>query len=371
MREELLSFYKNLFFLLSDTIKYSTSNLYRKREEILLYILKKIVKFTKAKAGNIRVYDPQTKTLILLSSYGTSKKYKEEKKEIKVGESIAGMVIEKRKPIAISDIRESKIYIKSNLAIEENMISLISCPLICDNKVFGTNTLYFSYPKKFNKEEKEFFYTLSNFISLVIRLQDTYYELEETYTAIINSLIIELEQKDRYLKGHSEKVREYSIKIGKKLGLSRDEIKILSNVSVLHDIGKLFIDSSILNKKEKLTEAEWMIIKRHPLNGERILLPLRKIRDGISIVRHHHERIDGKGYPDGISGNKISLLARIVSVADALDAMSSKRPYRETPLSLEEIKNELKKNMGTQFDPEIVKVTLELIEDGKIKLKRK
>ena len=369
MKKNLLSFYRNLFFLICETIKYSSTNLHRKREEVLSYILKKTVKFTKAKAGNIRLYEPKTKNLILVSSYGTSKRYREEKKKIKLGESIVGIVIEKKKPIAIRDIRKSKIYIKSPLAIEKNMISLISCPLILGNKIIGTNTLYFSYPRKFNKEEKEFFYTLSNFISLLISLQRTYYELEEAYTGIINSLIVELEQKDKYLKGHSEKVREYSIKIGKRLGLPKDDIKILSNVTPLHDIGKLFIDSSILNKKEKLTEAEWAIIKKHPLNGERILLPLKRIRNGISIVKHHHERINGKGYPNGLSGDKISLLARIVSVADALDAMSSERPYRERPLTLKEIKNELKKNMGTQFDPEIVKVALELIEEGKIKLK--
>ncbi|MGB9677749.1 MAG: HD domain-containing phosphohydrolase [Candidatus Ratteibacteria bacterium] len=248
------------------------------------------------------------------------------------------------------------------------MISLACCPLIFGNKIIGTNTLYFPYPRTFSKVEKEIFRLFSNFISLLIISQNNYNEVSDLYLGILKSLVVELEQKDKYLKKHSEKVRDYSIKIGKELGLDKDELKLLSDVALLHDIGKIFIESSILNKKGKLDEKEWEMIKKHPLNGERMLLPMKILKEGLDIVRHHHERIDGKGYPNGLKGDKISILAKIVSVADALEAMSSPRPYREKPLSLNEIKNELKNNMGTQFDPEIAKVTLKLIEEEKIKL---
>ena len=357
---------KDLIHFLYDITRYSNLNIYQKKEDILSYILRKTVKLMNAKAGNIRLYEPKSESLILVASYGTSKRYKEEKRKIKVGESIAGVAFQQKRLFTVKDIRKSKLYIKPELAIERRMISLISCPLIMEGKVFGICTLYYSIPRDFTEEEKEIFSVLSDFVSLLVNLQQLYRELEDSYLGIIHSLVIGLEEKDPYLKGHSEKVREYSLKIGKKLGLKEDELKVLADITILHDIGKLLIDSSILNKQGPLNEKEWEIIKKHPVIGSKILSPIRRFKDGIEIVRHHHERLDGKGYPDGISGEKISLLVRIVSAADAIEAMTSKRPYRKRPLTLNEVKRELIKNMGTQFDPAVVKAVLELIDEGSI-----
>ncbi|RKY31484.1 MAG: hypothetical protein DRP67_02490 [Candidatus Omnitrophota bacterium] len=357
---------KDAIHFLYDITRYANLNIHKKKKKILSYILSKTVKLMNAKAGNIRLYEPKSESLVLVASYGTSKKYREEKRKIKVGESVAGVAFQKKKLLTVKDIRESKVYVKPELAVEKGMISLISSPLIMENKIFGIFTLYYSSPKDFSEEEKEIFSALSDFVTLLINFQQIYRELHDTYLGIINSLVIGLEEKDPYLKGHSEKVREYSLKIGKKIGLKEDELKILADLTILHDIGKLLIDSSILNKPGPLNEKEWEIIKKHPVIGSKILSPIRKFKDGIEIVRHHHERIDGKGYPDGISGEKISLLAKIVSAADAIEAMTSKRPYRKRPLTLDEVKRELIKNMGTQFDPVVVKAALELIEEGSI-----
>lgn len=363
-------FYKDSLSALYDITKYSSLTIYRKKEEILIYALKKIIKLMKAKAGNIRLYDKKTKKLILAASYGTSKKYREEKRAIKVGESISGVAFKKRSLYTLKNIKGSRVYKKPELAIEKKMISLISAPLIVSNRKIGVWSLYFPFQKEFMKEEKEIFLILSNFIALLISSQNLYYQLQESYFGVMQLFVKELEAKDPYLKGHSMRVREYALEIGKALKLKKDELKILSDVTLVHDIGKLFIDYRILNKPSGLNEKEWLIIKNHPVVGATIIYPLRGLRNGIEIIKYHHERINGKGYPDGLAGDDIPYLAKIISVADAFDAMTSERPFRERPLTLEEAREELLKNSGTQFDSEIVKVFLQLIDKGKIKIKK-
>ncbi|MCS7179881.1 MAG: HD domain-containing protein, partial [bacterium] len=147
--------------------------------------------------------------------------------------------------------------------------------------------------------------------------------------------------------------------------LTKEQLKQISELTLLHDTGKLFISDTILNKPDNLNEKEWEIIKKHPDTGAKIISQIRKFKNGISIIKHHHERIDGSGYPNGLNGSKIPIIAKIVSIADAIDAMLSPRPYRK-PLSIEEVKKELIKNSSTQFDPQIVKIAIELIEKGKI-----
>ncbi|MCM8803165.1 MAG: HD-GYP domain-containing protein [Candidatus Omnitrophica bacterium] len=358
--------FKKFLFFFYEIVKYTTLNLLKeKKSKILNQILKKTVKFMGGRAGNIRIYNSRTKNLTLVASYGTGKKYIEDKKNIKIGEGIAGLVFQKNKLLAVKNLKESKIYIKPSLALEKKMISLISAPLNIGNKKLGVFSLYYPFVKNFTKEEKGIYTLLSNFIALIITIQNIYYELSDTYVGIINMIVKELEEKDEYLKGHSENVRRYAIMIGKEMKLPKEEIKVLSELTAIHDVGKIFVDNIILTKPDKLNEKEWEIIKKHPEIGAKIVSQIRRFKDGISIIRHHHERVNGNGYPNGISGDNISLIAKIVSVADAIDAMLSDRPYREA-LSIERVKQELIKNMGTQFDSEVVKVALKLIENGKI-----
>ncbi len=130
----------------------------------------------------------------------------------------------------------------------------------------------------------------------------------------------------------------------------------------MHDIGKLGIEEKILNKVDPLTEEEWKIIKRHPISGKEILRPVFFEKDGLEIISQHHERFDGNGYPHGLSGKETNILAQILSVADAFDAMTSARAYRK-PLSKSEAIRELKENSGSQFNPEVVNIFLKILED--------
>ncbi|MFN4226664.1 MAG: HD domain-containing phosphohydrolase [Candidatus Ratteibacteria bacterium] len=349
-----------------EIVKYATLNLLKQeKSKILNQILKKTVKFMGSTAGNIRIYNPKTKNLTLIASYGTSKKYIEDKKNIKIGESIAGLVFQKNKLFTVKNLEKSKVYIKSTLALEKKMVSLISSPLNIGDKKIGVFSLYYPFVKNFTRKEKEIYTLLSNFIALIITIQNIYYELSDTYVGIVKMFVKVLEEKDEYLKGHSENVKKYAIMIGKEMKLSEEEIKVLLDLTSIHDIGKIFVDDVILNKPDKLNEKEWEIIKKHPEIGAKIVSQIRRFKDGISVIRHHHERVNGNGYPNGIYGDKIPLIAKIVSVADAIDAMLSDRPYRKA-LSIEQVKQELIKNKGSQFDPKVVEVALKLIDKGKI-----
>ncbi len=178
-------------------------------------------------------------------------------------------------------------------------------------------------------------------------------------------LIIGIDNKDNYTFTHSQDVAKYGVKLGEKLGLSKEDLEILDLAGKIHDIGKIGIPSNILKKPASLTEEEWKIIKEHPRLGYLILSQLPKMEKLLKAVLYHHERYDGKGYPQSLKGMDIPILARILSIADAYSAMKSDRPYRKA-LSKEEIIKEIRNNMGKQFDPEIAQKFLDLLEKGEI-----
>jgi len=194
------------------------------------------------------------------------------------------------------------------------------------------------------------------------QMERAYKTLERAYLDMIQALVISVETRDPYTRGHSERVTQYSKEIAKKMGWKEQELKNLELACRIHDIGKIGISDRILLKNDKLTIAEWAEMKMHPVRGAEMLTFSEFLRPVIPIVRHHHERWDGKGYPDGLKGEEIPLGARIMAVADAFDAMSSTRPYRDT-VDLNRIVEELKENARTQFDPQIVKIWLEILEE--------
>jgi putative nucleotidyltransferase with HDIG domain len=171
--------------------------------------------------------------------------------------------------------------------------------------------------------------------------------LVDTITAFVNAI----ESKDPYLKGHSARVALYATEIAQAMGLDAETIQVVNRGAMLHDLGKLSIMDTILRKPERLTADEFTLIKAHPVVGERILKPLRFLAREACAVRHHHERFDGSGYPDGLSGENIPLAARIVTVADVFDAVTSNRPYR-TALPVEAARQEIVRGRGTHFDPQ-------------------
>lgn len=194
------------------------------------------------------------------------------------------------------------------------------------------------------------------------KLKSTYEELEKAYLESIETLRYTVEAKDTYTRGHSDRVSEYSYLIGKYLNLPEEELKRLKLGGLFHDIGKIGVPDSILLKTERLTDDEYSEIKNHPAIGAHILSNATMFQDIIPIVKHHHERYDGKGYPGKLQGEDIPYLARIAAIADTYDAMTSKRAYRD-PLSIDIVKAEFEKNSGTQFDPKLVPVFLDILNN--------
>ena len=175
---------------------------------------------------------------------------------------------------------------------------------------------------------------------------------------LISCLISVVEAKDTYTANHSERVKAYSELIARSLGLSESSIMLITHAALLHDIGKMGISDSVLGKPGKLTEEEFEIIKQHPVIGARILMQSNYTHEMVQIVLHHHERYDGRGYPEGLKGEDIPIGARVIAIADSIDAMTSKRVYRDA-MSLDYCREEIEKNLGTMYDPAIGKVVLE------------
>ncbi len=195
-----------------------------------------------------------------------------------------------------------------------------------------------------------------------LELSDTYEKLEKAYLESIQTLRYTVEAKDTYTRGHSDRVAQYSVLIGQKLNLSDDDLRLLQLGGLFHDIGKIGVPDDILKKNAKLTDDEYSEIKNHPSIGAHILSSATIFKDIIPIVKHHHEKYDGTGYPGKLSGNDIPYLARIAAVADSFDAMTSKRVYRDS-LPLDVVINEFRRCRGTQFDPEIDDVFLDILEN--------
>ncbi|MDI6751615.1 MAG: HD-GYP domain-containing protein [bacterium] len=186
-------------------------------------------------------------------------------------------------------------------------------------------------------------------------------ELSEIYDQVITAWAKTIDDKSNYTKEHSNKVRKCAEAMGKRLYLSAKEMKVLTAAAMLHDIGKYNMDNEILNKKGELTQEEYEMIKGHSVKGAEIIGSMPLLKEIGKVIRYHHERYDGQGYPDGLKDEDIPYLARILGVAEAFDAMTSERPYKPR-MSLSEAILELEVNSGTQFDPEAVDALVHILK---------
>jgi len=191
-------------------------------------------------------------------------------------------------------------------------------------------------------------------------LSESRQKLQDYFYRVVQSMVRSIEAKDHYTRGHSDRVSEYAGKIAKAIGFSDEQVEMLERAAQLHDIGKLGIHEDVLNKKSALSDSEWDLVHQHPAVGEEILKPIFLDEGMLAVVRSHHERFDGKGYPDGLKADQINIFAQIVSVADSYDAMTSSRSYR-VGLSKEEAIKRLREGCGSQFNPKIVEAFIKVL----------
>jgi putative nucleotidyltransferase with HDIG domain len=188
--------------------------------------------------------------------------------------------------------------------------------------------------------------------------------LRESYHGTLEALVNALDARDRETKGHSSRVTHYTLEVARRMGIREGSPEWLDiqRGALLHDVGKIGVSDNILHKPGSLTDEEWEHMRRHPAIGYSMLKEVTFLSRASEIVYTHHERYDGKGYPRGLKGQEIPLGARIFAVADSFDAMTSDRPYRKA-MSWQEARDEIARNSGTQFDPQVVKLFLQILEE--------
>lgn len=313
--------------------------------------------FGGVKTCSIMLYDEETNSLQVMLYNGDNEMVSLE--PVKVGEGIAGKVFEKGEPLIINDIASptspskdanvSRSSICVPLMVKKHSIGVLSV----SDRLSG---------EQFENSDLDMIVTLASQISISIYNAQLYEDLESSYLSAVRALANSLDEKDAYTRGHSERVARYSVEIGKALGLSASEIKNLHIGSLLHDIGKIGVSEAIITKNDRLTSDEFDAIKTHPSRGAAIIEHAKFLKEKIPLIEHHHERYDGKGYPSGLKGDNIPLLARIVCVADSYDAMTSRRSYKEA-MKREDARAELVRCSGTQFDPRVVAAFIEVMTD--------
>ncbi len=238
--------------------------------------------------------------------------------------------------------------------------TFIAIPLKTDKDFLGLIFLIGKTKNEYSMETIDFIANISSIISVAVYNAQTFNYIEEEHFETISSISEAIEARDTYTRTHGDRLIDYGVMVAKELGLNANEIKNMRYAAAMHDVGKIGIKDSILNKPGKLTDEEYEEIKKHPEIGYNMLKKIKFLRHIANDVLHHQERFDGKGYPLGLSGEDIPIASRIIAVVDTFDAMTTDRPYRKA-LPVETALEEIKKNSGTQFDPKVVEAFLKAV----------
>lgn len=321
-------------------------------EELLGLCLELINDRLEVSNSSVMLLDERTDELVVKASKG----YRREQiigVRQRVGEGIAGWVAKHREPVLVMDIdTDSRFTAKNRLPYKTK--SFVASPLSMNRRLLGViNAVDKLSGEEFSESDVSLLATLAAPISIAMENARLYETLEENCFNTVKALATSLEAKCSYTSGHSQRVMDYASRIAETLNLSKKEKDMLHHAAQLHDIGKIGTSEGILNKPGRLTTDEFDEIRQHPVTGEKILEPLEFLKDIRHLIRNHHEHWDGSGYPDGLKGHEIPLLTRIMTIADAFDAMTSERPYRPAKPKKDAF-SELYNFAGRQFDSEIV-----------------
>ena len=272
---------------------------------------------------------------------------------------IAGQVARTGKPLVVNDVTRSQNFHKMMDATTGFVTkSLVCAPLVVRRRILGVievlNKLDGSI---FEEKDLDIVNAIAATTAEAVENTRLHQTVLDSFKATITSTISAIDAKDPMMRGHSQRVTEYTLLAGTYFSLSPEEMETLEYAGMLHDFGKIAIDSQILNKPEPLTPAEWDLVHRHPAIGAGLLKEIPFLESAAELVLCHHERYDGQGYPQGLKGEDIPLGARLVAVANAFDTMTIERPYRPA-LTIEQCIKELKNGSGTQFCPEAVKALI-------------
>ncbi|MDX9714612.1 MAG: HD domain-containing phosphohydrolase [Dissulfurispiraceae bacterium] len=271
-------------------------------------------------------------------------------------------VLQIGKPQYQSDITEDFTHypFMAQWASEKNVFSYICLPLSFQDKPFGVMVLSSVRAAWFTRDHVQTTEKIATQVSVALQDAKLMEDFEDIFIGTVTTLISAMDSKSKWTEGHTLRVADSVMKFGAAVGLKKDALQRLRIAALLHDVGKINTYEDIVDKQGKLSDEELRLIKMHPIQSAEILLPLNPLKEIIPIIRHHHERYDGTGYPDGLKGDEINLEARILCIADAYEAMRADRPYR-AGLAVQEAVQELKNASGTQFDPSLVSIFVNMV----------
>lgn len=319
------------------------------------------VKGLRVEIGSILLFDERRGQLVMRASSGLPAGC-DPALSVAPGESVSGLVADSGQPLLIRHVDGSQ-GIKTLSRYGFTRRSVLCVPIRIKDRVLGTIELTNRRGgESFSIDDLEMLQSIANQAAVALENASLYRDVQRGYLETVLALVQAVEEKDRYTRGHSERVTAFSVKIAQAMGLPPRQVRMIEYASVLHDIGKIGIDLAIIQKNGILTPEELAVIKTHPLIGERIIRPIGFLADALPAIAQHHERFDGCGYPLGISGERLAVASRILAVADAYDAMITDRPYRK-PLPKGAAISELTRCAGSQFDPKVVEHFIELLHN--------
>ncbi|MEK6539447.1 MAG: HD domain-containing phosphohydrolase [Deltaproteobacteria bacterium] len=326
-----------------------------------------ITRLMNAEVGSLLLVDDENKELYFEVALG-DKGERVKEIRLKIGEGIAGWVAEHGKSLLLQDVRKDPRFYKSaDQKTEFVTRDMVCVPVKVKDKVIGVLQAINRAEGVFTEDDVELFQLFSNQVAIALDNARLYEEIRETFFATAEALAEAIEKRDPYTGGHTKRVVNYCLVAAKYLNLTPEELEILKLSAILHDVGKIGVEDRILRKPGNLDDEEAKIMKMHPLLGAEIMRHIRQLKDLIPGMLHHHERPDGKGYPEGLKGMDIPIVARIISAADTYDAMTTNRPYRKG-LSRQTAIDEIKKEAGTQFDKEVAEAFVKAFEAGEIEM---
>ncbi len=319
-----------------------------------------------AEVGSLLLIDEKTKELYFEVALG-EKGEQLRKLRLKMGEGIAGWVAVNDQPALVNDVQNDPRHLKRvDTLVDFSTRTMICVPVRSKGRVIGVlQGINKKNGRHFTDEDIEDFSSLADQVAVALENAQLYTELQETFLNTAEALAAAVEKKDPYTGGHIVRVLKYSTAIAHHLQMPLSEMERLRLAAVLHDIGKIGIKDSVLLKEGKLTSEEMAHMREHPLVGDDILGRIEQMKDVRKILRSHHEKWDGSGYPDGLKGDQIPIHARIIAIADALDAITTDRPYRKAA-ELRAAIDEIKQFSGKEFDPALVEAFLQACESGEI-----
>lgn len=315
---------------------------------------------------SLMLVDDSSSDLVIRASHGLPPQLALSARR-KPGEGVAGLVLRDKKPLIVSVGKHPDQEVLDALNLEDVPFSSMSVPLIGREKTFGVLNVSKVVGPPFTASDLQVVLILASQVVTAMENAALYEDLRESYFRTVQALVTAVEAKDPYTRWHSTNVAKYAVAMARDMGMSPSQLEEIHIAAILHDVGKIGVSERIISKPDRLSQEEFDIMKDHPAHGIRILEPIGFSAAIMNAIFQHHERYDGKGYPQGLSGEQISLPARILNVADTIDAMVSERPYRGM-ISSDEVVAELEKESGRQFDGAVAESAKRLVQKGLLKL---